>query len=87
MCKVTILFHICNTFLHKITYSSLQELFDSMGETDRFDIDNGLGESFDVTMIKELGFKKMVFHGEGYAGRDSSLWQTSPRQSNGFRKM
>lgn len=31
MCKVTILFHICNTFLHKITYSSLQELFDSKG--------------------------------------------------------
>lgn len=48
--------------------SSLQELFDTMEETDCIYIDNGLGESFDVSMTKSLGFKQMIFHGEGYAG-------------------
>lgn len=47
--------------------ASLSELFD-MGETERFDIDNGIGESYDVTLGRELGIKKLIFHGEGYAG-------------------
>jgi len=48
--------------------SSLLELFDTMEETDRFDIGNGEGESFSVTMGRELGIEKLIFHGEGYAG-------------------
>lgn len=48
--------------------ASLQEMMDDMGETDRYDVDNGEGKTFSVTMTKEFGIKKMIFHGENYAG-------------------
>lgn len=49
--------------------NSLLELADTIGETDRFDIDNGAGEVFDVTQYKAMGMKGLNFHGDGYAGR------------------
>ena len=48
--------------------ASLQEMMDNMEETDRFDVDNGEGETFSVTLTRELGIKKMIFHGKNYAG-------------------
>ena len=48
--------------------SALQEMMDSMGETERYNVDNGMGESFSVTLSRELGIKKLIFHGEHYAG-------------------
>lgn len=48
--------------------SALQEMMDNMGETERYDVDNGMGESFSVTLSRDLGIKKLTFHGEKYAG-------------------
>ena len=48
--------------------TALQEMMDTMGESDRYDVDNGAGETFSVTSTKELGIKKLIFHGENYAG-------------------
>lgn len=48
--------------------SALQEMMDNMVDSDRYDVDNGMGESFSVTLTRELGIKKMTFHGEQYAG-------------------
>ena len=48
--------------------NSLLELANTIGETDRFNIDNGAGEVFDVTQYKAIGMKGLRFHGEGYAG-------------------
>lgn len=48
--------------------SALQEMMDNMGEAERYDVDNGMGESFSVTLSKDLGIKKLTFHGERYAG-------------------
>lgn len=48
--------------------SALQEMMDNMGESDRYDVDNGMGESFSVTLSRELGIKKLTFNGESYAG-------------------
>ena len=49
--------------------TALQEMLNNMGESDRFDVDNGEGESFSVTQTKDFGFKKLIFHGDHYAGR------------------
>ena len=48
--------------------SAIQEMMDNMGETDRYNVDNGMGESFSVTLSRELGIKKLTFNGESYAG-------------------
>lgn len=48
--------------------SALQEMMDNMGETKRYNVDNGMGESFSVTLSRELGIKKLTFNGESYAG-------------------
>lgn len=48
--------------------SALQEMMDNMGESDRYDVDNGMGESFSVTLSRELGIKKLTFNGGQYAG-------------------
>lgn len=48
--------------------NSLLDLADTIGETERFDIDNGAGEVFDVTQYKAMGMKGLRFHGKGYAG-------------------
>ncbi len=48
--------------------SALQEMMDNMGETERYNVDNGMGESFSVTISRELGIKKLTFNGESYAG-------------------
>lgn len=48
--------------------SALQEMMDNMGETERYKVDNGMGESFSVTLSRELGIKKLTFNGEFYAG-------------------
>jgi len=48
--------------------SALLEMMDNMGETERHDVDNGMGESFSVTLSRDLGIKKLTFHGEKYAG-------------------
>lgn len=48
--------------------TALKEMMDTMGESDRYDVDNGAGETFSVTSTKELGIKKLIFHGEHYAG-------------------
>lgn len=48
--------------------SALQEMMDNMGETERYNVDNGMGESFSVTISRELGIKKLTFNGEFYAG-------------------
>lgn len=48
--------------------SALQEMMDNMGETERYNVDNGMGESFSVTLSRELGIKKLTFNGESYAG-------------------
>lgn len=47
---------------------SLLELCESITDTDRFDIDNGSGETFNVTQYKAMGLKGLMFHGKGYAG-------------------
>ena len=48
--------------------SALQEMMDNMGDSDRYEVDNGMGESFSVTISRELGIKKLTFNGESYAG-------------------
>lgn len=48
--------------------SALREMMDNMGETERYNVDNGMGESFSVTLSRELGIKKLTFNGESYAG-------------------
>ena len=48
--------------------SALQEMMENMGESDRYNVDNGMGESFSVTLSRELGIKKLTFNGEHYAG-------------------
>ena len=48
--------------------TALKEMMDTMGESDRYDVDNGAGETFSVTSTKELGIKKLIFHSEHYAG-------------------
>ena len=48
--------------------SALQEMMDNMGESERYEVDNGMGESFSVTLTRELGIKKLTFNGEQYAG-------------------
>ena len=48
--------------------SALQEMMDNMGETERYNVDTGMGESFSVTLSRELGIKKLTFNGESYAG-------------------
>lgn len=48
--------------------SALQEMMDNMGETERYNVENGMGESFSVTISRELGIKKLTFNGESYAG-------------------
>lgn len=48
--------------------SALQEMMDNMGDTDRYDVDNGMGESFSVTLSREFGVKKLTFRGKHYAG-------------------
>ena len=48
--------------------SAIQEMMDNMGETERYNVDNGMGESFSVTLSRELGIKKLTFNGESYAG-------------------
>ena len=48
--------------------SALLEMMDNMGESERYDVDNGMGESFSVTLSRDLGIKKLTFHGEKYAG-------------------
>lgn len=48
--------------------SALQEMMGNMGETERYNVDNGMGESFSVTLSRELGIKKLTFNGESYAG-------------------
>lgn len=48
--------------------TALQEMMDNMGDSDRYDVDNGAGETFSVTSTKDLGIKKLIFHGEHYAG-------------------
>ena len=48
--------------------SALQEMMDNMGETERYNVDNGMGESFSVTLSREFGIKKLTFNGEFYAG-------------------
>ena len=53
--------------------SALQEMMDNMGETERYNVDNGMGESFSVTLSRELGIKKLTFNGESYAGAGSLL--------------
>ena len=48
--------------------SALQEMMDNMGDSDRYDVDNGAGKTFTVTLTRELGIKKMVFRGDRHAG-------------------
>lgn len=48
--------------------SALMEMMDNMGESERYDVDNRMGESFSVTLSRDLGIKKLTFHGEKYAG-------------------
>jgi len=48
--------------------SALQEMMDTMGDSDRYDVDNGEGTSFSVTIARELGVKKLVFHSNQHAG-------------------
>lgn len=48
--------------------TSLLDLANTIGETDRFDINNGEGEIFDTTQYKAMGMKGLKFHGKGYAG-------------------
>lgn len=50
------------------TINSLLELCKTIGESDRYEIDNGAGETFDVTQYKALGATGIRFHGDGYAG-------------------
>lgn len=47
---------------------SLLELCGTITDTDRFDIDNGAGETFDVTQYKAMGLKGLRFHGKGHSG-------------------
>ena len=53
--------------------SSLLELANTIGESDRYDIDNGEGSTFRVTQYKAIGMKGLRFDGEGYAGRSYIL--------------
>ena len=48
--------------------TALQEMMDTMEESDRYDVDNGEGETFYVTSTTDLGIKKLIFHGHNYAG-------------------
>lgn len=48
--------------------AALQEMMDTMEESDRYEVDNGEGETFYVTSTTELGIKKLIFHGKKYAG-------------------
>ena len=48
--------------------SALQEMMENMGDSDRYNVENGMGESFSVTLSRELGIKKLTFNGEFYAG-------------------
>lgn len=48
--------------------SALQEMMDNMGEEERYEVDNGMGETFSVTLSRDLGIKKLTFHGDSYAG-------------------
>ena len=48
--------------------SSLQDLAETIGETESFDIDNGEGRTFRVTQYNALGLKGLSFRGDGFAG-------------------
>ena len=48
--------------------TALQEMTENMGDSDRYDVDNGEGETFSVTSTKEFGIKKLVFHSMHHAG-------------------
>lgn len=48
--------------------NALREMIDNIGDSDRYDVDNGEGETFSVTLTKDLGIKKLTFRGKYYAG-------------------
>lgn len=48
--------------------ASLLDLADTIGEADRFDVDNGAGKTFSVTQYKSMGIKGLRFQGDNYAG-------------------
>lgn len=48
--------------------SSLLELADTIGETERFEIGNGMGENFTATHYKAMGTNGLKFSGQGHAG-------------------
>lgn len=51
-----------------VSLTSLLDLTDTIEESDRYDIDNGVGDVFNVTLYSALGMRGLRFHGEGYAG-------------------
>lgn len=48
--------------------SALKDLILTMRDTDAYNVDNGEGETFTVTIGKELGIRKLIFHGKYHAG-------------------
>lgn len=48
---------------------SLRELAKTIGDTERFDVDNGEGRVFHVTKYNPLGVTGIAFNGEGFAGQ------------------
>ena len=48
--------------------TSLQDLCKTITETDRFEIDNGLGQTFSVTQYKMMGVGGIQFKDQSHAG-------------------
>lgn len=48
--------------------SSLLELADTIGETERFEIDNGMREKYVATHYRAMGTNGLNFTGQGHAG-------------------
>ena len=50
------------------TILDLLDLAETIEEIDNYNIDNGVGEVYDVGQYKMLGIKGLRFYGDGYAG-------------------
>lgn len=48
--------------------SALKDMIDNMEDSDRYEIENGEGETFYVSLMRELGIKKLAFQSDHNAG-------------------
>ncbi len=52
----------------KESVSSLLELAKTIGETDRYDMDNGMGDTYHISQYNALGMKGLYFYDVNQAG-------------------